>query len=76
MHRAVKAIALATLVCGIAPAPASAAEAEKPQPSNPGEQIKDGFIKIGHGIRDGAKRAWGAVKSAVGGDSDTAKKHN
>ncbi len=74
MYRAVKAIAVATLVCGIALAPASAAE--NPPPSNPGEQIKDGFIKIGHGIRDGAKRAWGAVKSAVGGDNDTSKKRN
>ncbi len=74
MHRALKAAALAMLACAVALAPASAAE--KSQPSDPGEQIRDGFVKIGHGIRDGAKRAWGAVKSAVGGNSDTSKKRN
>lgn len=56
---------------------ASASAAEKSPPSaDPGEQIKNGFVSIGHGIRDGAKRAWDAVKSAVGGTSDTAKKRN
>ncbi len=75
MRRAVKAFALAILVCAIALGHASAAENSRPS-SDPGEQIKDGFVKIGHGIRDGAKRAWGAVKSAVGGDGGTSKKRN
>jgi hypothetical protein len=48
--------------------------AEKaPTTADPGEEIKEGAIKFGHGVRDGAVRAWSAVKSAVG--STAGKQH-
>src|SRR5216684_1001104 len=72
MRSIVKAAALALLVCGTSLAAASAAD--KPPPaSDPGEEIKDGAVQFGHGIRDGAIRAWGAVKSVFSG-GDTADK--
>ncbi len=72
MRSIVKAAALALLVCGTPLAAASAAD--KPPPaSDPGEEIKDGAVQFGHGIRDGAIRAWGAVKSVFSG-GDTADK--
>lgn len=59
----IKAAALAVLIGSVALPPASAAETAPA--GDPGEEIKDGIVKFGHGIRDGAVRAWGAVKSAV-----------
>jgi len=44
------------------------------QGSDPGEQIKQGFIGVGHGIRDGAIKAWGAVSSAFKGNGNGSDK--
>ena len=77
MRAIVKAVALAVLVGGLGLAAASAAE-KAPAAADPGQEIKEGVVKFGHGVRDGAVRAWGAVKSAVGGGSDssnTGKRH-
>jgi hypothetical protein len=63
MRTIVKAAALAFLLCGTA----LAAGEKSPPAADPGEEIKQGFVKFGHGIRDGAVKAWGAVRSAVGG---------
>ncbi len=72
MRSIVKAAALALLVCGTSLAAASAAD--KPPPaSDPGEEIKDGAVQFGHGIRDGAVRAWDAVKSVFSGDNTADK---
>src|SRR5215469_18320969 len=30
---------------------------------DPGDELKQGFVSLGHGIRDGAVKTWGAVKS-------------
>lgn len=67
-----KTAALAVLVSGLGLAAASAAE-KAPATADPGQEIKEGVIKFGHGVRDGAVRAWDAVKSAVG--STTGKHH-
>jgi hypothetical protein len=74
MRSIVRTAALALLVCGAGLAAASAAEKPQPAAADPGEEIKEGVITFGHGIRDGAVRAWGAVKSAVGSGGDTADK--
>ena len=73
MRPIAKAIAVAVLACGAALTAASAAE-KSPATADPGEEIKEGVIKFGHGVRDGAVRAWGAVKSAVGGATNTPDK--
>jgi len=72
MRVIVKTAALAVLVSGLGLVAASAAE-KAPATADPGQEIKEGVIKFGHGVRDGAVRAWDAVKSAVG--STTAKRH-
>jgi hypothetical protein len=72
MRAIVKTAALAVLVGGLGLARASAAE-KAPATADPGQEIKEGVIKFGHGVRDGAVKAWGAVKSAVG--SSTGKRH-
>jgi hypothetical protein len=72
MRAIVKTAALAVLVGGLGLARASAAE-KAPATADPGQEIKEGVIKFGHGVRDGAVRAWSAVKSAVG--SSTGKRH-
>ena len=72
MRSIVKAAALALLVCGTSLAAASAAD--KPPPaSDPGEEIKNGAVQFGHGIRDGAVRAWDAVKSVFSGGNTADK---
>jgi hypothetical protein len=73
MRRAVEASIVVTLLCFLAGAPAVAADASPPS-SDPGQEIGEGFAKIGHGIRDGAVNTWGAVKSAVNGGSTTSDK--
>jgi hypothetical protein len=73
MRAIVKTAALAVLVGGLGLARASAAE-KAPATADPGQEIKEGVIKFGHGVRDGAVKAWGAVKSAVGGNN-TGKRH-
>jgi hypothetical protein len=73
MRTIVKAAALAVLVGGLGLAAASAAE-KAPAAADPGQEIKEGVVKFGHGVRDGAVRAWDAVKSAVGGGNNTGKR--
>lgn len=60
-----KSLMLAVIVSMLAVMPARAAD----DAADPGEQIKQGFISVGHGIRDGAVKAWGAVKSTFDGNS-------
>ena len=62
MRTVVKATALAVFLCSAALA---ASAADTAPAGDPGEEIKDGIVKFGHGIRDGAVKAWGAVKSTV-----------
>ena len=72
MRSIVRAAALGLLVCGTSLAAASAAD--KPAPaSDPGEEIKNGAVQFGHGIRDGAVKAWGAVKSVFTSDGSAEK---
>ena len=68
MRLIVKAVALAVLVCGAASA------AETAPAGDPGQEIKEGAVAFGHGVRDGAVRAWGAVKSATHDDGKAAEK--
>jgi poly(3-hydroxybutyrate) depolymerase len=59
-----RSLTVAVIISTLAVMPALAADGA----SDPGEQIKQGFIGVGHGIRDGAVKAWGAVKSAFDGN--------
>jgi hypothetical protein len=68
MNRLGRSLMLAVVVSMLAVTSALAADDAAPS-TDPGEQIKQGFIGVGHGIRDGAIKAWGAVKSAVNGNS-------
>ena len=52
---------LVVLVAGMA------AAADTP---DPGEQIKDGAIQVGQGIKQGAINLWEATKSAVSAGAD------
>ena len=54
---------LAVLAAGMA------AAADKPTP-DPGEQIKDGAVQVGQGIKQGAINLWEATKSAFSGGTD------
>lgn len=54
---------LAVLVAGVG------AAADKPAP-DPGEQIKDGAIQVGQGIKQGAINLWEATKSAFSAGAD------
>jgi hypothetical protein len=71
MRSIFKAGGLALFLCVLALSDASAAE-KSPPSSDPGEEIKDGAIRFGQGIRDGAIKAWDTVRSAF--DSDASKK--
>ena len=84
MRRTGQIFALAILVSTLALAQARGAESS-PADASPGEEIKHGFVALGHGIRDGAVtvghgvrdgsvRAWTAVKSAVNGKGDASDK--
>jgi hypothetical protein len=73
MRRAVEAYLIVILLCALASVPAAAAEASPPS-SDPGHEIGEGFVKIGHGIRDGAVNTWGAVKSVFNGSDKTSDK--
>jgi hypothetical protein len=73
MRRALEACVIVTLLCALAAPPAAAAEASPPG-SDPGHEIGEGFVKIGHGIRDGAVNTWGAVKSVFNGSNNTSDK--
>ena len=64
MNSSSRSVALAFAAALLMAMPARGAD----NPADPGEQIKQGFIGVGHGIRDGAIKAWGAVKSAFDGD--------
>jgi hypothetical protein len=75
MRRAVKTFRLVILLCILPFATALAAESTRPS-ADPGEEIKEGAVTFGHGIRDGAIKAWGAVRSIFddgGGTSDKRK---
>jgi hypothetical protein len=61
MRATVTAAALAVLIGGAMLAAASGAETTP----DPGTEIKEGAVKFGHGVRDGAVRAWDAVKTTV-----------
>ena len=54
---------LAMLAAGIA------AAADKPAP-DPGEQIKNGAIQVGQGIKQGAINLWEATKSVFSSAAD------
>jgi hypothetical protein len=65
---AVLAGCLAVLAAG------GAAAADKPAPApDPGEQIKNGAIQVGQGIKQGAINLWEATKSAFSAGADKLK---
>jgi hypothetical protein len=72
MNRSGKSIALAFIVATLAALPARAADTAPA--GDPGEELKQGFVSLGHGIRDGAVKTWGAVKSAFNSDNSSADK--
>lgn len=65
IRAAVLAGGFAVLAVGIA----AAAEKSTPAP-DPGEQIKNGAIQVGQGIKQGAINLWEATKSAFSAGAD------
>ena len=62
MNRSGRSLALVLVLFTLAVMPALAADTAAPG-GDPGEELKQGFVSLGHGIRDGAVKTWGAVKS-------------
>ena len=67
MNRSGRNLALALIVSALAAMPAFAADNAAPG-TGPGDEIVQGFVGIGHGIRDGAVKAWDGVKSLFSSD--------
>jgi hypothetical protein len=67
MNRSGRSLAFALIIGVLAVMPVLAADTAAPS-ADPGEEIKQGFVSFGHGVRDGAVKVWGAVKSAVNGN--------
>ena len=69
MRQMIRAAVLAGCLAVLAAGIAAAAENAAPAPG-PGEQIKDGAIQVGQGIKRGAINLWEATKSAFSSGAD------
>jgi hypothetical protein len=69
MRQMIRAAALAGCLAVLATGIGTAAEKSTPTP-DPGEQIKNGAIQVGQGIKQGAINLWEATKSAFSAGAD------
>jgi len=67
MRQMIRAAVLAGILAVVAAGVAAAADKSTP---DPGEQIKDGAIQVGQGIKRGAINLWEATKSAFSAGAD------
>jgi hypothetical protein len=69
MRQMIRAAVLAGCLAVLAAGVAAAADKSAPTP-DPGEQIKNGAIQVGQGIKQGAINLWEATKSAFSAGAD------